>query len=255
MNHKALRQQQLTLALSEWRHWSLPIESEPAIVERLSSGKTNQSYLLKAGDCLLVLRLEPANANGLGVDRHFEKKVLTALGTELCAKHIYASSAQCYSVFEYIQGRVWTCDDLKSTDQTAALERVILKMQKTDIVGSTFDYVSYLQEYQNRLKRNKISTALMRLDEFSFFREEFDRVLNKTWKPVLCHHDLGPDNIIETADGLKIIDWEYAGLGHPDFDRRYIRSLLYSSPEQGLKGDAMDKLIYWLNYYWGLVRG
>ena len=35
---------------------------------------------------------------------------------------------------------------------------------------------------------------------------------------VLCHHDLIPENIIKGAKGLFFIDWEYASMGHPQFD-------------------------------------
>ena len=38
---------------------------------------------------------------------------------------------------------------------------------------------------------------------------------------MLCHHDLIPENIIVSARGLKLIDWEYGALGHPQFD--YLR--------------------------------
>jgi thiamine kinase len=255
IRYKQIRHKQLGLALSEWRHWSLPIESEPTALKRLGSGKTNQSYLVRAGDLRLVLRLESANSDYLGIDRNFEQRVIATLGSEFSPKHVYANSEQSYSVFEYIKGRVWTRDDLESVDQMSVLESVIKRIQKTKIDGSIFDYLSYLEQYQDHLKRKNISTALMKLDQYSLFRLELERFLSESWVPVLCHHDLVPENIIETADGLKIIDWEYAGLGHPDFDRRYACSLLNSNPEQCLRGDVMDQLIYWLNYYWGLVRG
>ena len=41
---------------------------------------------------------------------------------------------------------------------------------------------------------------------------------NQDWIPVLCHHDLIPENIIQGPKGLFFIDWEYASLGHPQFD-------------------------------------
>ena len=41
------------------------------------------------------------------------------------------------------------------------------------------------------------------------------------WEPVICHHDMVPENIIVNGRGLFIIDWEYASIGHPQFD--YLR--------------------------------
>ena len=38
------------------------------------------------------------------------------------------------------------------------------------------------------------------------------------FRPALCHNDLMPGNLIEAEDRLWLIDWEYAGIGHPLFD-------------------------------------
>ena len=37
-------------------------------------------------------------------------------------------------------------------------------------------------------------------------------------EPVLCHNDLLAPNIIRTAGGIKIVDWEYAGMNDRYFD-------------------------------------
>jgi len=69
---------------------------------------------------------------------------------------------------------------------------------------------------------------------------------------VICHHDMVPENIIETDRGLFIIDWEYAALGHPglDFLRLYGADYIINHQQQeSLQAllqvkQAMDKL--WL---------
>ena len=35
---------------------------------------------------------------------------------------------------------------------------------------------------------------------------------------VLCHDDLLPANFIDTPDGIRLVDWEYAGMGSRWFD-------------------------------------
>jgi thiamine kinase-like enzyme len=74
----------------------------------------------------------------------------------------------------------------------------IKKYQKTISQKSTID---------NKLKKS--------LEKFYPHLENFQ---NKNWSPVLCHHDLNPANIIKTDKGMKIIDWEFAGYGHPKYD-------------------------------------
>ena len=38
------------------------------------------------------------------------------------------------------------------------------------------------------------------------------------FRPVLCHNDLMPGNLIDDGSRLWLVDWEYAGAGHPLFD-------------------------------------
>ena len=38
------------------------------------------------------------------------------------------------------------------------------------------------------------------------------------FRPVLCHNDLLPANLIDDGLWLWLVDWEYAGAGHPLFD-------------------------------------
>ncbi|MFO0952449.1 MAG: phosphotransferase [Isosphaeraceae bacterium] len=36
--------------------------------------------------------------------------------------------------------------------------------------------------------------------------------------PVLCHNDLLPSNVLDDGERVWLVDWEYAGIGHPLFD-------------------------------------
>ena len=38
------------------------------------------------------------------------------------------------------------------------------------------------------------------------------------FRPVLCHNDVLPANLIDDGRRLWLVDWEYAGIGHPLFD-------------------------------------
>src|SRR5207244_398033 len=38
------------------------------------------------------------------------------------------------------------------------------------------------------------------------------------FRPVLCHNDLLAANILDDGAQVWLVDWEYAGIGHPLFD-------------------------------------
>ena len=35
---------------------------------------------------------------------------------------------------------------------------------------------------------------------------------------VPCHHDPWPENFVDTATGLRLLDWEYSAMGDPAWD-------------------------------------
>ena len=49
-------------------------------------------------------------------------------------------------------------------------------------------------------------------------RIEAAPVLRRARRRVLCHDDLLPANFIASPDGIRIVDWEYAGMGNRWFD-------------------------------------
>lgn len=44
------------------------------------------------------------------------------------------------------------------------------------------------------------------------------------FRPVLCHNDLLPANLIDDGRRIWLVDWEYAGVGHPLFDLANVSS-------------------------------
>ena len=57
------------------------------------------------------------------------------------------------------------------------------------------------------------------------------------FRPVLCHNDLLPANLIDDGQRLWLIDWEYSGAGHPLFD------LAHASTAAGLTLEQQRALL------------
>jgi thiamine kinase-like enzyme len=109
------------------------------------------------------------------------------------------------------------------------------------------NYLQYCRGYLDQLSDDCVSAGV---------KEQIESVArvvdNSDWQPVICHHDLIAENIIENHNGVFIIDWEYAALGHPglDFLRLYGADFADSGDQQSSLQplfkiqQAMDKL--WL---------
>src|SRR5262249_19105478 len=52
------------------------------------------------------------------------------------------------------------------------------------------------------------------------------------FRPVLCHNDMLPANLIDDGNRLWLLDWEYSGAGHPLFDLAHVSAANSLSMEQ-----------------------
>ena len=113
--------------------------------------------------------------------------------------------------------------------------------------ASPRNYLDYCRQYLNQLSEVTVSALVVKQIE-----EAARAVDGEAWDPVICHHDMVPENIIVNDRGLFIIDWEYAALGHPGLDFLRLYGSDYASPESQKESlqslfkvkQAMDKL--WL---------
>jgi thiamine kinase-like enzyme len=82
------------------------------------------------------------------------------------------------------------------------------------------DLASVVDGYLNTLDENAAHSALGTVALRTRAREIADTLRHNS-VPHLCHNDIHALNVVDTADGergLRLIDWEYAGLGEKMFD-------------------------------------
>ena len=213
-------QQILQKALSSWQNWQTGgevLNRQPEVLHELQDGKTNRSFLVASGSFKAVIRVNAANSVSLGINRDRERKILQLLQTTgFVPKALFASDQ--VLVTAYCEGRQWTEADLNNANNRCALNFVLEQIQSIAAPDlQTRNYVDYCTDYINQLEESPL------IEKILSAAAEIDKTL---WKPVICHHDLVPENIIVTATkDLILLDWEYAAMGHPALD--YIR--LYKS--------------------------
>ncbi len=249
----------LDAALDSWKKWPVDSKHKPLLIRSLSNGSTNKSYLIRCGQNNYCLRINAANETALGINRALERKILKGLEPlDIAPRILYHSSHLKYTLLTYISGKAWTRSDCSRLGQRDRLFQLINTYQSVALEVEPMDYSRYLLNYLNRLESRDKPLLGKTREDFERFWEGFSAFTQQAWGPVLCHHDLIPENIVETEQGLKIIDWEYAGLGHPNFDKRYIYQCICGSSEEALvslkSGNYVDQLIYWLVLLWGRVN-
>jgi thiamine kinase-like enzyme len=160
-----------------------------------------------------VLRVNNPQAHKLGVNRKSEITILKTLqSTDFVPRFYFADSS--ILVTEYIDGRALDAEAALKSEIKKQIEQNLAVLQSFEFTDIDFlNYESYLREYCKQLNEKDLDINI-RQALFRIARS----VDNQDWIPVLCHHDLIPENIIQGPKGLFFIDWEYAAFGHPQFD-------------------------------------
>jgi thiamine kinase-like enzyme len=198
-------------ALGLWR--------EDATIHPLAGGITNRNYAIRCGAApAYVARLcEPQPL--LGIDRRNEVVCEQAAGAwGLAPELIHHEDG--LLVARFVEGKTLSAADLADPsvlDRVAALFRRLHGAWDT-LTGE----VLYFCPFQT--VRTYAQTAARLGGEMP---GDMAAILEDTrglsrriapFRPVLCHNDLLPSNLIDGGRRLWLVDWEYAGIGHPLFD-------------------------------------
>jgi len=226
-----------------------------SVVSKLSDGPTNISYLVKRGDQLGVLRLDKPFATELGLDRNAEHDIVeTASLARIGAQRLFFDAENGVSLSEYLPGRAWHENDLRNPAKLQLLASRLRDLHALPPVGSYYmpgraarRYAQQLGTQQARELADHANLLLADLHE-------------QPSRECLCHNDLVASNILETSNGLKLIDWEYAGLGDPWFDLAlvlehhqlddelqsgFVRAYLQRDP----RASEFSRLLAWRKFY------
>jgi len=189
--------------------------------QRLKDGLTNESWLVRAidSDQAWVVRLSNTSESELQIDRRSEAAILSAVAAAgigprvvLCApeRHIL--------VTEFLSGRSWTPRAARQVDN---LQRVILVLKRLHAMpvpagAQSIDLRAVVSGYWNTLMARGLGARAGTLEQRERARQiivdmQADRMA------VLCHNDIHHLNVIDSGE-LRLIDWEYAGVGDPYFD-------------------------------------
>lgn len=160
-----------------------------------------------------MVRVNSPISEALGIDRQREAQILNLLAPSGVSPNIFYITDEVL-VSEYIEGQQLTHQSLKNTATMEAVSVALRAIQAVTMPGGVpRNYQQYCRNYLDQLGDDCVSPLVKQ--EIETIASAVD---NSDWQPVICHHDMVPQNIIENARGVTIIDWEYAALGHPDLD-------------------------------------
>ncbi len=209
----------LNRALGSWRQWDVDLAEAPRLREPLPGGKTNESWLIDTSAGRGVIRLNSPHQDVLGIDRYREAVILRAVAAAgLAPVPWFNDFATGFMVTEYLEGRRWQAADLRRVECQRRIRDLIAAFQHLDVGLPRFDYLGQLDHYWSFLQLHGARVPAEVESTWLQWRPLIARLQGQPWHAVLCHHDLTPENLIECGDRLYLLDWEYAGMGHPAMD-------------------------------------
>lgn len=183
----------------------------PLMAETLVGGLTNRCWKVTSSKGVpYVWRPTSTISFQFGISRSREHQLLESLKSHYFAPNsIYLSEKGL--LVEWLEGQVGRFP-ISETDIIATL----CNIHSVNIHNKPvplFSYTSKVDGYWHRLDKSQKTPQMIR--HYQRLREQPSIT---PVSPALCHLDLGQYNMVMSEQGIKVIDWEYAGVADPRMD-------------------------------------
>jgi thiamine kinase-like enzyme len=187
-------------------------------ISPLEGGITNLNYKVDVGGESYVLRITGSKTELLGIDRENEyiaNKQAGELG--IAPEVVYFIRPEGYLVTRFLESRSLPPQEITTKEKIEQVVSVLKKIHGMPPIPGKFDIFEVIRDYSNTI-----------LDYQVDFPDDFDWINNQTkqaefalgvhpYIPCPCHNDLLNANFLYDGN-IRILDWEYAGMGDPLFD-------------------------------------
>ena len=189
----------------------------PVKLEPLEGGITNRNWRVQVSDEVFVLRVSGKDTNLLGIDRSTEHAAAVVaaqvgVGPEVEA---FIEQEQCL-VTHFIEGRPIPVEEMKTPQRIGQIAETLRRLHEGPEIPGRFDAFEVVENYRRVAQEHGVEPpsgydeAKTRADAISKARGP-----QPTWP---CHNDLLNANLIDDGASIRIVDWEYAGMGDRFFD-------------------------------------
>ncbi len=218
-----------------------------AAITPLVGGITNQNYRVDIGGETFVLRIGGKGTHLLGIDRGRERTctaIAAQMGVGAEVVHFLATEFEEVLITRFIVGTIIAPE---TAAQPEMLRRIVDSMHRyhggPDFPG-TFSPFETVRSYHKLALEHGVSFPDTLPQVFTLMTQ-IEQAIAPLDQPTPCHNDLLASNFIDDGHTIRILDWEYAGMGDLFFD------LGNFAVNQSLNEQQCELL---LRYYFGEVR-
>ncbi len=187
-------------------------------VERIKHGLTNDSWRVRTESDAVIVRISNAAEALLQIDRRSEAAVLQLVAAAGLGPDVLVCDLARRVLVTRDLGVTWNEKDARLQSNIERLGTLLRHLhalavptdvRRVDLVETLRGYLRALDERGHRSRLNDGATRTR--------GEHAALALKQRSQECLCHNDVHHLNIIDNG-GLRLIDWEYSGIGEGMFD-------------------------------------
>ena len=189
-----------------------------ATVEVLGGGITNYNVKVTlAGGEAYVIRIAGKRTELLGIDRRLEHEAsLAAAAVGVGPEVVDFVQPEGWLVTRFIEGEIMSAERMGESE---TLRRVAVSLRAVHAgppIGGRFNAFRVVEDYCRLAEEHGavVPPSFARASEVAARIERTRRAAPE--RP--CHNDLLTANFIDDGTRVRIVDWEYAGMGDVAFD-------------------------------------
>jgi thiamine kinase-like enzyme len=204
--------EQVIASVPSWREYS-------PTVSPLGGGITNFNYRVDVGGEAFVVRIWARDAGLLGIDRYREHQCTLAAGrTGVGPEVVHFLPAEGVLVTRFIEGRCLSPEENAGPEMMERVVRAMHRYHAGPAFEGSYSPFRTVEAYLHVARR--CGTPLPGdIDRLSAAVREVEIALQRkeaASRP--CHNDLWGPNLIDDGNQVRIVDWEYGGMGDVYFD-------------------------------------
>jgi len=189
-----------------------------AEVSVLGGGITNHNLKVELdGGDIFVLRISGSQTGLLGIDRQVEYEAsLAAAAVGVGPEVVAFVEPEGYLVTRFIEGEIVPLERMREPDAIRRVAAALRPVHSGPPLPRRFDAFRVVEEYRSTAFAHgaPVPAEYVRARQIA-------RAIERARGPIPerpCHNDLLNANFIDDGSRIRIVDWEYAGMGDIFFD-------------------------------------
>ncbi len=194
-----------------------PLEGEPAPLE---GGITNRNFRARLGGRDYVIRVPGKETSLLGIDRLAEMRANELAARIGIAPPVAArlEDPPCL-VTGFVEAREMSSEELRAPEKITAVAEALRAFHDCgESVPTEFDSFRLVETYAETAAERGAEVPASFTESCAAAARIEEALGGPEHEPVPCHNDLLAANFLDDGERIRIVDWEYAGMGDRYFD-------------------------------------